>query len=344
VEWLQETVPWSSLLRRLLDASGGNPISLRDVITAGLYDPDDGYYTKNIRTVGIRGDFTTTPQLSKRLGQSVANWLRRQRKSVCSSARCNFFELGAGTGELMRQVMKNLGMFSRWRWHFSVVDISGPLKNIQKKTLGDSVKIYPDLVSALAEAGGRGLILGNEFADAFPPTVAQLHEGKWHELMLAQDADGVARFCLGDREFADYADFFPAAREGQRIEVPRDFCEWLKCTRSFLKRAIILLIDYGGTTEEIYAKRKHGTLRSYSFHQRIDGACALARLGKCDITCDVDFSYVARQAASAGYQVGPLKTLSAFFSEHLRHDGGLEEEPALHVIGETFRCLELRAC
>ena len=340
-EFLSEVVPESPLLSKLLNTARGEPVSLRVVVAAALFDPENGYYTKNIRTVGRRGDFTTTPELSSVLGCAVAEWLRRNRKFASNRGRSHFIELGAGTGELMRQIRKSLGLLAGLRWNFSIVDISEPLKALQAQKLGTAVRWYHDAVASIGDSSGCALMLGHEFVDAFPPKVAQFRNGKWRELMLARDAAGKVRFCLGNTDFSELAKHFLNPCEGQRVELPVDFCEWLARVRPSLRRTKILLIDYGGTTQEIYVRRKQGTLRSYSHHQRCEGADALARLGKCDITCDVDFSYIMREAMRMSLEVRPLHTFYDFVNEHTKSKDFLNSNPRLLEICEMFRCLEL---
>ena len=43
-----------------------------------LFDPERGYYTRHIRTVGSRGDFSTSATLSPSLRGAAAAWLKSE--------------------------------------------------------------------------------------------------------------------------------------------------------------------------------------------------------------------------------------------------------------------------
>ena len=343
VEVNLEEVLYSPLLRKILQTNQGRPVPLREVIASALYDPQEGYYTKNIRSIGARGDFTTLPMKTKILATAIVEWLRRNSRLESCPLVCDFVELGAGDGTLMKQIKKKLRIWELWRWRFKIVDISQPLMDLQKKQLGNSVKYYSDLESAVRNTKGCAFILGNEFVDAFPPTVLQFYRGGWREVQLECNSGGAAKISLSKEEHPTIGQHFPTALEGQRIELPESFCKWLRKIRPWLKKALILLIDYGGATQEVYKNRKNGTLRSYSFHQREHGINALSRLGKCDITYDVDFSYVMREATSFGYEMVQLRSLFDFFSEYSPDSDLYKNNHLLQIIG-SYYCLELRVC
>ena len=82
------------------------PEPFSSFMARALFDPQRGYYSRNIRTVGARGDFSTSATLSPDLGRSIAAWLKAQ-----SGVR-HVIEIGAGSGELMQQLKRSLGW---WR-------------------------------------------------------------------------------------------------------------------------------------------------------------------------------------------------------------------------------------
>jgi len=59
---------------------GAEPFS--KFMQRALYDPQRGYYTARIRTVGARGDFSTTATLSTQLGKAIAAWLLAEAKAT----------------------------------------------------------------------------------------------------------------------------------------------------------------------------------------------------------------------------------------------------------------------
>ena len=45
-----------------------------------LFDPERGYYTRHIKTVGARGDFSTSATLSPALGHAIAARLHSAKR------------------------------------------------------------------------------------------------------------------------------------------------------------------------------------------------------------------------------------------------------------------------
>jgi SAM-dependent MidA family methyltransferase len=160
------------VLAKLQDECGGS-IPIDRFMEAALYHPDLGYYTKRIRTVGARGDFTTWPGLDSSLARAVAAWLRERPLG-------HVIEAGAGTGRLAAQVLHHLGWARRWRTTYHIVEISPVLREEQRKTLkGRRIVWHDSMADALRAAGGRANIFSNELPDAFPCRVFVRQAGSW---------------------------------------------------------------------------------------------------------------------------------------------------------------------
>ena len=48
----------------------------REWMRRALFDPERGYYSHHARTVGRRGDFSTSATTGTALGEAVASWLK----------------------------------------------------------------------------------------------------------------------------------------------------------------------------------------------------------------------------------------------------------------------------
>ena len=77
-----------------------------------MYDPEEGYYTKNIRTVGKTGDFSTSATLGGELGGAIAVWIREEWRRA--GRKLPVIEIGPGDGSLHHTVLKALGFGGRW--------------------------------------------------------------------------------------------------------------------------------------------------------------------------------------------------------------------------------------
>ena len=86
-----------SAARIIAKAGGGGPAArFEDWMRVALYDPELGYYARNVRSVGARGDFSTAATLHPALGEAVAAWAAARRKDLFGGglAPWNLIEAG----------------------------------------------------------------------------------------------------------------------------------------------------------------------------------------------------------------------------------------------------------
>ena len=95
-----------------------------------LHDPQRGYYAKNIRAIGSRGDFTTAPQLSSAPAKAIASWATQAMRTHQTR---NLIEIGPGMGTLSQQILRHLPLTLRFTTKLHLVDSSPILINHQKK-------------------------------------------------------------------------------------------------------------------------------------------------------------------------------------------------------------------
>ena len=147
-----------------------------------LYDPQRGYYTARIRTVGARGDFSTSATLSAKLGKAIAAWLMQESKATNVKT---IIEVGGGDGSLMQSVLAALGWWQRRRFRVLMVEASPVLMAQQHGKLSKQVQAwFGTLPEALAECAGEALIFSNELLDAFPVDVVQWDGSAWQEVWV----------------------------------------------------------------------------------------------------------------------------------------------------------------
>jgi SAM-dependent MidA family methyltransferase len=290
-------------LQSALDENGGT-IPFDAFMGIALHHPQDGYYTRNSRGIGTRGDFTTVPQLGPALGAAIGRWLRKEAGRR-GWRRFHINECGPGSGALASSVMKSFGWLGKRKVDLHLVDESGPLREAQAKTLaGFQPSWHATIGDALASCDGRALIYHNEFFDAFPCRVFRRERDGWTELHL-HVADGKLRedFTRPARPLPDSAVFHRAWPEGQRIEVFESVATWIRDTARSWKAGAMLVIDYGGRTDEIYHRRPAGTLRAYRGHERLTGDAVFELPGRQDLTADVNFDDLASWGRGAGWSV-----------------------------------------
>jgi SAM-dependent MidA family methyltransferase len=250
-----------------------------------LFDPERGYYTRHIRTVGARGDFSTSATLSPALGHAVAAWLKAE--SQRQPRVRHVIEVGAGDGSLMQSVRRALGWWQRRRFTFHIVETSPVLCQQQQEKLGVQVHWHTTLESALDHAQGGAFIYHNELLDAFPATLVQWNaaEQRWLEAWVPE---GLHPHQLDPSHFSVLR--HTAFPDGQRCELHPSIHGWLQTWTPHWKSGAMLTIDYGDEFPQLYHRRPHGTLRAYLLHQRLTGSDVYANPGRQDITADINFT------------------------------------------------------
>ncbi len=89
--------------------------------------------------------------------------------------------------------------------------------------------------------------------------------------------------------------------EGGMVEVQLAAADWVRATLDRIGRGTLVVVDYGGTAEELEPRRTQGTLRTYRSHHL--GPDPLLEPGATDVTVDVNFTAMAAAAAAAGASV-----------------------------------------
>ncbi len=330
-----------SLLRTFL-ASRGGAVPWRDWMEAALYDPDNGYYTKNIRTVGRTGDFSTSATLGGFFNAAIRQWIREQWK--LAGRKLPLIEIGPGDGSLHHSIRRGLGWLERRGLRSHLVERSPVLRRVQEEKLRAfrrRITWHDSMESALAACGGEAILFSNELADAFPATLLQWHDGHWQEvwLRLAENG-GIVEELRPCRPGMTSSSCGIPWDEGQRIEVLHSWREWLAAWLPHWKRGAMLTIDYGGKPADIYFRRHGGTARGYLHHQRLGAADLYALMGRCDVTVDVNFTDLRDWGEAAGLATMEYVSQRDFVWQRSGAEGeSLYQE---WEVAEAFQCLVQR--
>jgi SAM-dependent MidA family methyltransferase len=301
-----------------------------DWMARALHDPQSGYYTRRVRTVGRRGDFSTSASTGPLLGQAIAGWVRRELDADSADVR-TVIEVGGGDGALSAAVRDSVGWWTRRRLQWFMVETSAPLRAQQEARLGvQRVRWFTNVEDALRTCGGGALIFHNELLDAFPVRLFQwdASHAAWQEIWLANDAgtwrEVLETATVGSGESISLA---PSAwgavplRDGQRIEVATACREWLRAWAPHWRKGAMLTIDYGDVFPQVYQRQPRGTVRAYLMQQRLAGPPVYENMGRQDVTADVNFTDLIAWGESLGWRTMELVTQREFLLQQVR---GLE--------------------
>ena len=341
-------------LREAIRASGGW-LPFDRFMAMALYEPGLGYYANQSpkfgqMPAGVAGqgsDFVTAPELSPLFGHTLA---RQVAQALVATGTDELWEFGAGTGAHALQVLDALAAMGQPPRRYTIVDLSGSLRERQRETLAahGAVVRWADALPDTFE----GVVLGNEVLDAMP--VQLLHRvggqagGVWHERGVALD-DGGALV---------WAERPTPLRPPLDIEGPHDYLTeihpqaeaFIRTLADRLQRGAAFFIDYGFPEAEYYHPQRHmGTLICHRAHQSDDDP--LADVGEKDITAHVNFTGIALAAQDAGMRVLGYTSQGRFLINagllEVAKDAGPRENAMLgklvneHEMGELFKVIAL---
>jgi NADH dehydrogenase [ubiquinone] 1 alpha subcomplex assembly factor 7 len=259
--------PLERALRERIAAEG--PISVETYMEAC-----NSYYYATRDPLGVRGDFTTAPEISQMFGEMVGACLAHSWKAAGSPADAVYAELGPGRGTLAADALRVLRS-AGFAGGVHLVETSPMLRDVQKQAVPDA-----QWHESLDEAPNAPLLLvANEFLDALP--IRQHVGGIERRVMIA--GGGLAF----DRD-GDILETSPA----------REIAVRSIATCLLAAGGAAIIADYG------HAKSGKGdTLQAVRGHAF---APLLAAPGEQDLTAHVDFEAVADAARADGAAVTPV--------------------------------------
>jgi len=298
------------------------PIPFSRYMQVCLYDPSQGYYSRNAEQFGKAGDFYTSSDVHAVYGRLLARQFDEMWRALDRPAQIETLELGPGRGLFARDVLdwcnkKFPDFFAALT--YTMQESSPALRAKLQDTLenhlasgkailsGESPEERPTIHRSLGPDTPL-IVFANEFFDALPVeilgTAGKLHialeNNRLHEVWLPPPDE--------ELEFLDRYGVHPEA--GERIEVPMLAQDWIGQIAHSISRGLLLMIDYGYTRNEQLAGRHRGTVMAYRRHSASPDPYEAP--GEQVLTTHVNFTALAGACEQAGMQVEKLLTQSQF--------------------------------
>ncbi len=268
-----------------------------------LYAPGLGYYSGGAIKFGRRAedgsDFVTAPELSPLFAATLAQPVA---EALVASGTRHVMEFGAGTGKLAAGLLNALAAQGTAFETYSIVDLSGELRERQHETIEAEA---PELAARVRwldalPAQFEGVVIGNEVLDAMPVRLFARADGAWRERGVTW-RDGALAF--DDRPVGDSQDAaFLASIEvdGEYVtETHEAAFAFTRTICTMLVRGAAFFIDYGFPRHEYYhEQRAQGTLMCHYRHRA--HADPFVYPGLQDITAHVEFTGVAEAGVETG--------------------------------------------
>ena len=244
--------------------------------------------TKN--PFGIRGDFTTAPNISRLFSEMVAIWTVNFWESLGSPKKFNLIELGAGNGEMMKVMIESFKKFPSFLQGCNIIifEKSPNLIKKQKKNINFKNIKWAKNLKKLNKL--PSIFLANEFFDAIP--IKQfLKEGDiWYEKFVNISDEKKISFIKKKINIKNLNKRF-----NFKISYKQNFIEYSPLALDYLKSILktikknkggLLIIDYG-----YFAEKMKDTLKA--IHDK-KHSMVLENVGNSDITYNINFHLINR--------------------------------------------------
>ena len=304
------------------EIAGAGPITFARFMELALYTPELGYYTSSPTRIGRGGDFLTAPEthpiFGAALARQVADVWRRLDKPPTFTIR----EYGAGRGALAESIVTALAADEpelSGSLSYEAVEVNPYRRADLERRLAAAMPELPlrtlePAAAAATRPPATGLVLANEFLDAFPVhRVRQTRDGlrevyvEWRGGAFVEVSGPPSTLRIAERLEAEGVHFV----EGQQAEIALGVGGWLAEVGGWLRSGVAIVIDYGYPAAELYGPRRlAGTLMGYADHRLPDDP--LLAVGRQDLTAHVDFTAVERAATAAGLAILGSTTQARF--------------------------------
>ncbi len=292
------------------------PIPFSRYMEICLYDPEQGFYARNVEQFGKAGDFYTSSDVHAVFGRLMARQFEEMWRALGSPRKIQIVELGPGRGLFAQDVLdwseKKFPEFFQ-ALHYELFEGSAYLRERLSRTLARqfaggkaSLCDLAGLVPALAAA--PTVVFANEFFDALPVEIVSEHG-----VLRIAERDGrfVETWAAASAEEFEWLDRYGVQPEaGERIEIAVAAHRFITELGGWLRQGFFVAIDYGYVRQEQLAGRHRGTLMTYRQHSA--GIDPYQAPGEQDITAHVNFTSLAAAAEGQDMVVHPLLTQSQF--------------------------------
>ncbi len=264
-------------------------LPLDKFINFSLYDRRFGYYMKK-NPFGKKGDFVTSPNISRLFSEMIAIWTIGFWHSLGSPKKFNLVELGAGNGEMMKIIIESFQKFPTLlkSCNFVIHEKSPSLIKIQKKKL---IKTKITWISKMNDISKYPtLFIANEFFDAIAIKQFNKKNNSWFEKFVdLKDQNNIFLFEKKiDIKKIEKKVKFKISQNQNFIEYSETGLNYLKDISKIIKKnkGGLLLIDYGYND-----KKMKNTLKAVSNHKF---ANIFDNIGDVDITHNINFNLFKR--------------------------------------------------
>jgi len=272
-----------------------------------LYNKDHGYYGSGKAKIGKEGDFYTSPYVHRAFGSVLSNFIAATYDLLCVE-KLNIVEIGSGKGLLALDILNSLkssypDIYSNV--NYTIVESgSKQLESSLKNLTEHSEKVFPLKRLEELNDGIDGIVLSNELFDSLPFHRIKLVNEEFLETYVDYiNNEFVEKKCeLSDLNISQYLSRYDIDYvDEQEFEVNINAERMLRNIASLLNKGVILTIDYGYLSDELFSPyRPRGTFKCHYRHQINENP--YHNIGDQDITAHVDFTNLILSGENLGFK------------------------------------------
>ena len=276
------------------------PISVSEFMSDSLLSPKKGYYNLE-DTIGSKGDFITSPEISQIFGELIGLSLADYWYQCQKPKSPIITDLGGGKGTMLKDCLRAINKIDKNLRNLiqpTFIETSLTLKKKQKIILPDSTSFND--ISEIPD--GFLMLYANEFFDALPIHQFVKINDNWHERLIDLDLNNNLKF-IYDNKPSLYQNVLPKnLKNNEIIELSPPAINIVSAlTKRILETGgIVLIIDYALSNKDTF-----GSLQAVKDHKYID---PLSNPGNSDLSSKVNFSILSSIAKELNANVhGPIK-------------------------------------
>lgn len=309
------------------------PLTVADYMKIVLTNPSSGFYM-NEDVFGVKGHFTTNPEISQMFGEVLGAWLVQEWHRFGCPKPLRLVEFGPGRGTLMTDLIRTISSLERTASNsiqVRLIEMSPKLQEIQhqnfaknfgKSKIVDKVDWFTHIDGIAEDREGFNAYIAHEFFDSLPihKFIRDPKSKQWRELLVDYNQNEELRLCIASQPSLSSRLLIPENFQGDHIEVcPQAALQLERVTKQLnaSKRGCMLICDYGFEDQSDYSKDEklsrvssikpiisnRDTFRAFKDH---DSWPPLSDPGEADLTADVDFGYLKNHLKDKAVMFGSI--------------------------------------
>ena len=286
-------------------------IPLDKFMDVALYDKNFGYYMKT-NPFGKKGDYITSPLISKLFGEMLAIWCVSFWEHLGKPKKIFIVELGPGDGSLCNDLLKAFKNFKKFYQSVEIklLEKSINLKKIQKNKIKNKKVSWLKKINDLKR--GPIIFIANEFFDALPIKQIYKKDNQFFERYVSLSKNNKEINFLvkkAKKNLIKNIKNLKLIYPGSIIEYPGSSIEYLELIAKKINKynGGLLAIDYGYTNP-----KNKSTLQSVKDHKYLN---IFSQPGNADITSHINYKLFFEILSKKKLQVEKVVTQSEFLQK-----------------------------